>query len=277
MRTVGSLFGNLNQVYQTLLLRQIETNQTTVAQQEAFDRLSDRTDNVVNALDILGPANEQVKDALSGLIREADRLNSEQLTDLIRNYQDAGREANFTREEQDKFNETLQKLKDLLEETQLEEKRKEFDDFFGTLVTAGTAAGTLGTFAVNLAKLGPNIAGVATTLARFKPEIAIILVLLFGPEVAKQLGLLQTAGDSKLPSGNIFDDLQDNFQKLKEVAPGLGNGKDFFGRLGPPSNEAPPQININVDSMSLTNEADLFKWAEIVFNKIKEEQSRNVR
>lgn len=277
VRSFSSAFSSLNQVYQTLILRQISATQTSVAQNEAFERIIDTTDNIVNALDILGEGNEEVDSALSSLITKADSLNSKQLAELIANYESAGNKANFTAGEQAKFNETLDKLKKLLEETKLEEKQKEFEDFFGVFTAAGTAVGSIGTLALNLAKLGPQLASAAGFISRFKPELAIIIVLLFGKDVAVQLGLLQTAGDGE-DLTNKTDLIQDLSNALNgkgvEGAPTLGDPSSFFGRIGDPHNKP---ISINVEKIELTSDADLYKWAEIVYNKFKQEDSKRLR
>lgn len=276
VRSFTSVFRDLNQVYSTLILKQISSTQTTVAQRQAFDRVTDAAENIVNALDILGPANDEVKQAFDDLITKADGLNSTQLAELITNFETAGNKAKFSADEQAKFNEELQKLKDLLEETKMKEKQKELEDFFGLFTQASLAAGSIGTFALNLAKFGPQLTALAGTLSRFAPEIAIIIVLLFGPEVAKQLGLLQTTGESDLPNIDAIKDITSGFSESRQNgAPNLGNIGNFFERLGDPNTK--PQIVFNIDNVALSNEQDIYNFATKVTNMINQEKSKKVR
>lgn len=275
VRSFTSVFRDLNQVYSTVILKQIATTQTTVAQRQAFERITDDVDNVVNALDILGPKNDDVKKAFDDLITKADSLNSTQLAQLIENFQSAGDKAKFSAEEQAEFNRELQKLKDLLEETKVKEKQKEFEDFFGLFTQASLAAGSVGTFALNLAKFGPQLTALAGTLSRFAPEIAIIIVLLFGPEVAKQLGLLQTTGENDLPNVDTIKDVLSGFEESRgKGAPNLGDVGNFFSRLGDPNNK--PHITFNIDKVALNNEQDLYNFAQKVVTMMKQEDSKKV-
>lgn len=275
VRTFTATFSSLNQVYQTLLLRQIATTQSTVAQDEAFERITGKTANLVNALDILGPANEDVKSGFDNLIDSADNLNSNQLTDLIANLDSLKDNSKLSADEQVFLNNELESLKKILEETKLKEKQKEFEDFFGIFTSLATAGGSIGTLALNLAKFGPELTALAGTLARFKPEIAIIVLLLFGPEVAKELGLLQTAGENDITSKSALDDLNSVIQ-----GKGIPGAPDFFnagrGAFNPNSPEA-IQNFFNIEKIEISNEADLYRWAEKIVELQKQNQSKGVK
>lgn len=194
LRSVVSVARDLNQVYQTLILRNIDATTTTVAQKESYEGARDAVERFIKMLDTFGAANDDVNKVWKDLIGNADDLTTKQLKNLIEAYRQAGESASLSADEQEKFNDGLASLQQLLKDTEFQENQKKFEDFFGGVTTAALAAGSVGTFALNLGKYKEEIATLVTTIGRFKPEITIIMILLFGMPVARELGLIQTAG-----------------------------------------------------------------------------------
>lgn len=259
LRTFTSTFSSLNQVYQTILLKQISHNTQSIKQSEAYERIKGQTTNLVNALDILGASNADVKAGFEDLFDSADNLDSTQIETLITTLETLKTSGNLSTEELAFLNAEISKLKKLLDETKLEEKNKEFQDFFGTFTTAATAAGSLGTFALQMTKFAPALRGAVSILARFAPEIALIIVLLYGKDVAIQLGLLQMTGEEDLTDMPL--------DKLKEQnMTHVGDSKSFFDRIGNPQDAPYTNSGItntfNIEKVDLTTEADLYKWAD---------------
>jgi len=264
VRFATSAFRSLNQVYQTLLLRSIDTNQVTVAQAQAFEKATDQADAFTRALDILGPSNQEVKDSLDDLIARADQLNSTQLKELIQRMRDYGSSANFSEAEQTKFNEALNKLNKLLQETKAEESAKGFEDLFGTIALGGTAIGTLGQLVLKLGRYRAALAG----LARFAPALvkggAIATAILFLTDLLGK----QTAGEEELPTG---------FDVITKGPPAPKGGlEDFLNRLGPPgpAPATPTKIEVNFNNPSFSSYIDIEKAIDTIDKKLMEKYGR---
>lgn len=207
LRSFGSVARDLTQVYQALLLRQISNTQQSVAQKQAYQQLSEKADNLVNALDILGPKNEDVKSGFDDLISSADDLSSTQLKNLIDKIELlATSSGNLSDEELTFLNEKLATLRDVLKETANKENVDKMNELFGAFALGGSAAANIGSFALSLSKNEAAIAALVGTVTKFKPEIAVILLLLFGPEAAKLLGFeIQHAGGPTIENGKVVD------------------------------------------------------------------------
>lgn len=257
VRSVTSTFSSLNQVYQTLVLRQIASTQTTVAQQQAFEGVERFTKNLVNALDILGPANEEVLQGFEDLISKADQLSSDQIQKLIDAYIKTGQEANLSGAELEAFNKNLEKLKQLLEETETEESTKQFNDLFGAIAAGGTAVGVLGQLALNLSK----VEAVAKLFRGGAPAGAGLagLVLLL-PELLRLLGLDPAPIKETLPNGQIRGQTS------------------FTGRFEQVINELERQrkVEINLNNPTFNSEIEVERVMDIIQAKLAEEAGLGV-
>lgn len=218
----------------------------------------------MNALDILGPTSQDVIDGFDGIIQSADNVSSDKIQTLIENLERQASAAGLSAEEQKFFNDQIKILNDLLDETKLEEKNKEFEDFFGLFSTIGLTASNIGLFALQLGKMGPTLARLAGVVGRLKPELGIIILLLFGPKLAQELGLIQTAGGD-LPDTNLLDDIANKFKGIENI----GDPADFFGRLGPPGKG---NIQININDATFNSEMDLDQTIDIIQARLLEEE-----
>lgn len=251
VRTASTLFFQLNQVLQTNILSNIQQNQVTIAQREAFRDLIGETDDLVRALDILGPANADVEKAFDRLIQKADDLNSDQIKTLITRLEKVKESGGLSAEELQFLNGQLQTMQDLLQETLKEEEQKKFDDFFDLFIKLGATIGPLSVFVLKLEQMFgilTKLSPLAGTLARGGGIAGLILFL-------SQLAGGQTAGEKNLPSG---------FDVLKEPPPS-GGPSDFFNRLGPPGQG----VTISGNTIVLNNEADLLRWAQKIIDEIE--------
>ena len=253
VRSATSLFGSLNSVIQTGILKQIEGNQVSIAQREAFRGLLSTTDDLVRQLDILGPANVNVENAFKNLIRNADDLNSEQLEKLIKHLENLKNQGNLSAGELEFLNGQISILRDLVIETIDEEKKKQWDDFFALFAQIGLTASAFGTFVLKLEQMH----GVLTKLKPILPTLGKVLGPVGAGLFIADLAGSQTAGDAHLPSG---------LDVLKTPAPS-GGLDDFFARLGPPGNN----IHINMEKVELNSDLDVFQWAERVAQSIARE------
>lgn len=253
IRSVTSLFSSLNQVYQTLLLRQIATNQVSFEQQRQFDRLSTGGHVLIDMLNVLGPANADVIEGFDRFLGAVDSLNSKQLKQLIGNLEAQATQAGLSAEEQGFLNEKISQLKKLLEETELKEKNKDFEDFFGILTAGGTAAGAIGTFAVNLIKLGGGIRFLQAAAAS-SPYALAILALLFGKE------FVQTAGEGGLEEAFKEHPLPLNPFDMPKGSAGLG----------PPQNI---ETNVIIENATIRSDLDI----EALADRIAERVSKRFR
>lgn len=250
LRSVTSTFSALNQVYQTLALRQIAATQTTVAQQQAFEGTTRFARNLVNGLSILGSENEDVKSGIEDFIAKADQLSSDQIQKLIDAYISAGKEANLSGKELETFNLTLEKLNKLLEETKSEEAKREFESLFGAITAGGTAIGVLGQLALNLSK-------VEAVMKLFAPGTkaalggAAIVSLLAIPSVLEALGLERNT-ESPITG-----------QKIKVETP--------FDRIDQATGMV-QRNEININNPVFNSELDLKKSMDIIEAKLKEKQ-----
>jgi len=194
-RSATSLFSDLNQVYQTLQLRQIAANQSTFAQREAFKRLQDDIPNLLQHLQVLGANNTEVVKSFEDLIDNVEGLSTSDLKKVIEDIQDAAFSGKFVGEDLDVLVEALGKMKEILKEKEFKDSQKSLEDFFGIFAAGGTAIASIGTFAVNMQRAGVSISSLTTILKNAKAAgvLGIILALLFGPEINKEIP--QAGGD----------------------------------------------------------------------------------
>lgn len=196
IRSFTSLARDLNQVWQSITLRNIEGTQQTVAQRQAFQDLKGDLDNLGNALSIFGP-NGEVKQGFSDFVSAADDLSSVQLQGLIDQAESLKTTLKLTPEQMTALDDFIQKLKDLKKETISDEDKKKWEDYFGVFTNASLAAGGVAQVAAQLGNHKEALATLIRFVAANQPEIAIIVLLLFGKDAAEALGLLQYAGDSE--------------------------------------------------------------------------------
>lgn len=270
VRSFTSVFSNLNQVYQTLLLRQISTTQTTVAQREALERLTEKSDNVVNALSILGEENEDVKDAFDGIIDSADDLSSEALQKYIDSLEETASKTKLTKQQQEFLNGEIKKLKEILEETKLEEEQKKWNDFFGIFTTGATAVGSVGTALLNLKTNGflGGKSGSSGFIGPVKPSGGIgsgppggaggagliggtALIVSLAQFILHQMGI-----DPQ--SGNIPKTSFDTLNKMQEIV------------------DKKSSITVNMYDTKLNSDVDWAKVAKEIENAQKIDKSRNI-
>lgn len=263
LRSVVSVARDLNQVYQTLILRNLDSTALTVKQKEAYEDAITTTERYVRTLDTFGEKNDDVTALFKELINQADNLSSTQLKDLIERYQSLGEKAEFTASEQQKFNEGLQKLRDLLKETDLKESQKKFEDFFGGFTTAALAAGSLGTFALNLGKYRTELTAMIGLISKFAPEIGIILALLGGKEFAEATGILQYAGSPE----------DEKIQKATNPSTGKPYDltRDEQGIVRDQGNYT--SVKIDMQNVSLNSDLDLQKLAALTADEIQRRRS----
>lgn len=254
VNSMSFLFRNLNQVYQTLILKQIQSKQASVAESEAFEKLSRNANSVVNALDILGPANEEVNDALSDLVATAGNLSSENLETLIDRLNRAGQAADFSTEEQAKFNATMEKLSQVLGETKIAEKNQELQDLFGTIVTAGAAAGSLGQFVLQLSKF-KGVMELFAPGTKAGLGVAAIVGLLSVPAVIEALGIERNT-ESPITGQPL------NIQSLDEI----------IERIRKPAELAQRKIEFHINNPNFDSSLDINKTIDILRAKMLEEQ-----
>jgi len=256
LRSTTSLFANLNSVYQTTILRQIAATQTTVAQQQAFEGVIRFAGNYVNALGILGPANEEVKAGLDDLISRADSLDSKGIETLIEAFIRAGSEANLSGEGLVKFNEGLALLKKLLEETKLEEKNKEFENFLGTMLQLGQTAGALGTFATALNATATGAKALNLALATSPYILAFFAAL----ELLNVAGVIDTPTIGSLVLGKTSKEIRD--------MPGVD--ADIQSRFA--TGEASSRIQVNINNPTFNSEIDLERSIDIIEARLLEKR-----
>lgn len=194
LRSFTSVARDLNQVYQTITLRNIEGAQTSVAQREAFADLQGQVEKLGTALTIFGP-NGDVQKGFSDIIGKADDLSSLDIQKLIDQAEGLKSSLKLTPEQLAELDKFILKLQDLKKETISDEDKKKWEDYFGIFTNAALAAGGVTTLAGELSKHGTALAGLLRFVAASKPEIAIIILLLFGEPIARELGLIQSAGD----------------------------------------------------------------------------------
>lgn len=245
-------------------MQQINNNTLTVKQRQAYDDLQKSLANHISALVTLGPKNDSVDKQFSDILNNIDNLNSGQIQSLINKYEDLGKKANLTADEQAKFNDELGKLKDLLKETQLKEESKKYEDFFGAFAQAGTAAGAIGTFVIQLAKMKGGLEALGKVL-KAAPEIGAILTLLLGGQDVKTAG----GGEANQPknANDLFKNLP--FDQTS------GGFEDFLKRLGPPGNATSstinaPKLEIKIDNLNMSRDMDIDIWAKKVMEYWKE-------
>ncbi|GEM_PF-4898363 len=261
IRSFTSVARDLNQVYQTLILQNIDATQTTIAQRLAFNDLSDSLTNLGNAFDIVGDTSE-VQQGFDEMIKKADSLSSDAIQDLIDQAEKMKASMTLSPEDLAKWNEFIANLKELKNQTITEEEAKRWEDFFGTFTNAALAAGGVSQLAANLGKYKTEIMGLIGFVGRFKPEIAIIVLLLFGESAARELGLLQTAGDGgedmlgkvPAPDGSRFLDW---FLTGKQPAGTIAGG----------------DVNITIQNATLSSDVDMVKFAGTLAHIIEQERS----
>lgn len=208
MRSVHSLALDLNQVYQTQILRQIQNAQQTMQQQEAYDSLKGEIANVVNGLSVLGEKNTEVISAFQKVESEAKNLNSTQLTDIISQIENLKNSTKLTPEELKALNELEDHLKTIRDNTLKKEDAQNVSDFFGSFTQITTVGSSVGIFASQIKNLKAEITGLSGLSAD----------LLLGGEflaaAAAALALASVIGDQVNPQFDAFKkNLEDEFGK----------------------------------------------------------------
>ncbi|MBI5697134.1 MAG: hypothetical protein HZC29_01225 [Thaumarchaeota archaeon] len=130
LRGLNAVFGDATQLAQLFYLRSINATGTTVAQKQAFEDLESSGRRLISMLDTLGSENGDVEKGFSTFIKSIDDLSSKDLETLIDNMIDWAAAADLSADEQKTFNEQIDKMKQQLKETKLEEQTKQFTDFF---------------------------------------------------------------------------------------------------------------------------------------------------
>lgn len=197
LRSFTGVARDLNQVWQSITLRNIEGTQQTVAQRQAYEDLTIQLSNVANALTIFGP-NGEVQKGFGEIIDKADSLSSTDLQKLIDQSESLKSSLRLTPDQLASLDQFIQKLRDLKKETITDEEKKQWEDYFGLFTNSALAAGGIASFAAALTRHKEALSAILSLIAKSKPELAIIILLLFGEPAAKALGLLQYAGDSSV-------------------------------------------------------------------------------
>lgn len=263
VRSVTSTFSALNQVYQTLVLRQIASTQTTVAQQQAFEGAERFVKSLVRGLDIAGPMNEEVLQGFDDMIAKADQLSSDQLQKLIETYVTIGDEANLSGEELALFNKNLEKLNQLLAEQKTEEAAKQFENLFGVIAAGGTAVGVLGQLALNLAKVKSSGGFGGGAIGGIQGPVKPGGLGAGAPGGAGGIGLI---GGTALAIT-----LAEFILKQAGIEKQSGNSDIGFGRLDKITGMV-QRNEININNPTFNSQIDLEKSLDIIEAKLKEKQ-----
>lgn len=152
LRSFSSMTMNLNSILQTSILRGIEQNQTTVAQRQAYKDLLSTMGDLVNATGILGSGNLKVQAGWKDMIANADSLNSNQLTTMIKNLKALAASGKLSGDDLAYLNEQIALLEEVLAEQNIEESTKQWNDFFGAFVQVASVAANVGLFTAALEK-----------------------------------------------------------------------------------------------------------------------------
>lgn len=295
MRNLNSLFMDFNQVAQTFILRNIDGTTQTVAQRQAFEDLQTSGRQLISMLDTLGSENGDVQKGFSNFVKNLDNLSSGDLKDLIGDFKEWGKQANLSASEQEKFNETLEKMNDQLKETELKEKTKQFTDFFTAFAGIAGLATSMGTFIAHLKTLnllknpqptttpttvpgttpsgtttptpikpGPGQAGKAPGGTGFGGPGAIgaISIAALVIQVLDFLGLAPKGG--KAPDTS--------FKTLDELTKFLEN----FGKT-PTAAAEPVTINNNFGNITLANDVDLERFTGSLTKIMQDEMSKKAK
>lgn len=271
MRTLRSFTGlarDLNQVWQSITLRNIEGTQTTVAQRQAFEDLGTELENVANALTIFGP-NGDVQKGFSEIVGKADDLSSIQLQKLIDQAEGLKTSLKLTPEQLTELDQFIGKLRELKKETISDEEKKKWEDYFGIFTNVSLAAGGISQVALQLGKHKEALAALLRFIGASKPELAIIILLLFGEPVARELGLIQSAGDPEVDT-----------VKKGTINPNTGKPYDFTpgpdGRV-PDQGTYPSllEMNINMYDTILRSDEDIEKLGTFIGDRMERLRSLN--
>lgn len=278
IRSATSLFSNLNSVYQTLLLRQISTTQTTVAQREAFEKVAGSVPDIVNALSILGSKNIDVQGGIDGLNTSLQSMSSDSIQKLIDQWKAAGEGADLSGDSLIAFNKELTTMTEILKEVKLKEKQKEFNDFFGSFLNIAQTATGLGTFAIALKS---TATGVKLLNAAFlaSPYVIAFLAAVAAIDIAGQ----SVTGTSIIKETERSMGIE-NPQSLQEkmgIHPATGGltGMDDYDKYITDSGWG-KQVNItlNVDKLKVDDTgADLGGWLEKAHEYSEQKKSQRIR
>jgi hypothetical protein len=266
VRTFTSAFSNLNQVYQTLLLRQISTTQSTLAQDQAFEKLSAQSAKVFRALNIFGPQNEEVKAGFDSII-DSTNLTTDALEKTKKEWELYRDTMGLSADKIEFANEQIEKLNRAIEESKLKDKQKEFEDFFGIIAAGGTAVGTMGQLALSLSATATGVRALNLALASSPYILAFFAAL----EVLNQAGIIDTPSITSLITGKTHKEIRD--------APGIGSvdiESRFPNGVQPRGTLEKTEINLYVDKLSTDGSVDLSQWLQKAYEQAKIEESKKV-
>lgn len=272
MRQATSVFRDINSVMQILTLKSIDNTTVTVQQQQAYDNLKTSTENIVEALSVLGSSNTEVKQGFSDIISQAGKLNSVQLSDLINNLDTYKKSIVLTPDELSSLNQFENKLKDIRNQTIKAEDAKHMQDFVTQINSLALTAGSIGTFAINLAKIPAAIRAIQVA-ADASPIIGSLAAIL---ELARQGQDLpiQTAGGGE-PGSNpkTVKDFNDKY---------FGGPPDITSRFtGDPRLGAQTvgntTLHMNISNLTIAGETDIETFAKRIMDYINHQQSLGAR
>jgi hypothetical protein len=166
MRSVHSLAVDLNQVYQTQILRQIQASQEAIKQQETFSTLSTEIKNVINGLSVLGESNTDVVNAFQQIENEAGNLNSTNLSLIITQIDNLKKSTKLTPDELAALNQLEDHLKTIRDNTIKAEDAQNVANYIGSFAQILTVASSVGIFAANLKNLRGEISSITARLSQ---------------------------------------------------------------------------------------------------------------
>jgi hypothetical protein len=223
LRSFHSLAVDINQVIQTQILQSIQNTQKQMQQEQVYSDLAKEITNVTSALNVLGGGNTEVQSAFDDIASKADQLSSTDIQKLIDQIELLKKTTNLTPDELaalDSFETKLQAIEKL---NLQKEQVQQWQNFMTTFSTAALTASSVGNLAAQLKLSQSALSGLMGVVSASLPEITIIILLLFGKDVATQLGLLQDTGDFAI-----------NKVKMEDINPATGkpfNIQDF--KAGP--------------------------------------------
>ncbi len=269
LRNATTMFRDLNSVYQTLTLKSIDNNTQTVAQQQAYDNLKTSVNDVVNELSVLGSSNTDVSTGFSDIISKANSLNSTDIQGLIDQIENLKKSTKLSPDDITALNTFETQLQNLKQETIQKEDTKNMQDFVQTISTLGLTAGSIGTFALNLAKIPAAVTVLNTALAASPYVLAFLAaveLLRGGQDINQTLGFQTAGGGENVDTSNIKA-----FNNATQNNGPAGGIQDFFKRLGAPGdvNGTVPvvqgDVNIHFDGpISFSSDMDINTWIDKV-------------
>lgn len=262
LRAVQTISRDYVQIQQLLNLQGIQNNQVTAQQQQTFEDLSASLDILFNNFAILGP-NSDFQKAFSDFVGKADDLSSVQLQDLID--QAAGLKASLSIEPEKAaaLGDFIDKLKDLKKQAITKEEAKNTQDMMNALAGGANIAADIGLIATNLEKYKGSLASMVTFVGANAGPLAAIVLLLYGKQIAEQVGLLQYAGDVEVDTikPGAIDPSTNKPYNLKPGANGIVPDQGQYPSV--------LEMKINMYDTNIRSDEDLAKLATFIGDKME--------